>query len=237
MTLAYEPEHFGSVLEHMREGDTFIDIGAYDGTTSLIVADKVGPENLVIVEPAEYNWPTIKLNWEKKYGSQMPLAAFPGFVASEDKPNSRFYIGEWPPQCGNPMRTDDKLDFRWLHYVNEDESCAALPRLTIDTIVNQLASTKLGITMDVEGSELQALLGAKHTLTRIRPLFWISVHPQFMQERFGQKAEDLYAFMDYYFYKRTLLKSDQEEHFLFEPYGAIEFDSTRKCWVKPGGQI
>lgn len=215
--LDYEPEHFGSVLEHMREGDTFLDIGAYDGTTSLIVAEKIGPENLVIVEPAEYNWPTIRLNWEKRYPTTMPRAFFPGFAAPEDKLNSRLYVGEWPPQCGNPMRPDDRLDFRWLHYVDEDASCAALPRLTIDTIVKQLDFERLGLTVDIEGAELQALFGAKTTLRDHRPLFWISVHPKFMEERFKQKAEELYKFMDGYGYSRTLLKSDQEEHFFFRP--------------------
>ena len=52
----YEPVNFGHVRRYLRPGMLVYDIGAYDGITSVIDAECVGGENVVIIEPGEKRW-------------------------------------------------------------------------------------------------------------------------------------------------------------------------------------
>lgn len=217
----YEPEHFGSVRHMLRPGNLTFDIGAYDATTSILIADKVGPENVVLIEPAEANWANIKQNWEKEI-SIRPRATFAGFVDAVDKPGSENLVFHrtFPPESKSKILDEKNLEFRWLHYIDVDKGVADRPRLTIDTLTRLIGPPR-GITMDIEGAELRALKGATVTLTSFQPYVWISVHPQFMKERFNDDAEDLHTFMAKLGYINKILKIDHEEHWFYFPWVVV----------------
>jgi FkbM family methyltransferase len=215
-TKDYEPAHFNSVRERMKHGDLFFDIGSYDATTSILVAEVVGPENVVIIEPTECNWPAIKANWED-HGLRAPRATFPGFLCDEDKPasDSRIKEGGFPSESNGKILAEKNMEFRWLNYRNVCAVVEGRPRLKIDTLTARVGAPR-GITMDIEGSELLAIRGAYATLKNNNPIVWISIHPAFMAERFAHTAKELHDFMTSVGYIGALLQADHEEHWMFE---------------------
>jgi len=207
----YEEIHFRSVQQSLQPGALTYDIGAYDGTTSVLIAEAVGHENVVIIEPANVNWGNIKKNFQHS-----PHASFPGFLDSVDNPQSvgRIALGSFPPESSAPELDESKLEFRWLHYRDVDPSVDLIPALTVDTLASIVGAPK-GMTMDVEGAEFAVLQGAIETLKQHHPLVWVSVHPAFMVERFGIQPQELFEFMRQLGYAPELLTKDHEEHWKF----------------------
>jgi len=214
----YEPEHFNSMRAELQPGDLTFDIGSYDATTSVLIGSRVGANNVVIIEPSEVNWANIQMNWRDSGMPTNPRACFTGFCDQEDKLGSReaVLVGKWPLECDHNPRPEQILEFRWLHYRNIDVNVEARPRLKIDTLA-EIIGPPQGFTMDVEGAEFRALRGAEETLKIYRPLVWVSIHPQFMRERFNEDAQELHDFMARLLYAGKLLKADHEEHWFFKP--------------------
>lgn len=212
----YEDQHFRSLQSRLIRGQCVYDIGSHDGLTSVLVADAVGPENVVIIEPSEVNWSYIKKTWHESYASA-PRATFPGFMDATDKIgfNDNVWHNAFPPESDRPLCDKERLEFRWMHYRNVCSIVASRPSLTIDTLV-KLTEVPRGITMDVEGAEFLVLKGAEHTLRVHRPLVWVSLHPDFMKDRFHTSASALFEFMKSLGYTAVFLASDHEEHWLFE---------------------
>lgn len=214
----YEATTFASMREHLKPGDLVYDVGAYEGLTSGFIAEIVGAPNVVMIEPAEANWGNIKSYWEQN-GLEMPRATFAGFMQDVDNrmtdPEQTVHIGKWPKESGNAVLHREMLQFRWLHYKNVDEGTFKRPALTIDTMA-KLLGPPAGVLMDVEGAEFLALKGGEQTFRAYYPFVWVSVHPQFMRERFGHDAESLRLFMNALGYTGTLLCADQEEHWCYQ---------------------
>lgn len=216
MNLDYEPEHFGSMRDHLKTGDLTFDIGAYDATTSILIGDRVGSANVVIIEPAEANWPRIEQNWRDNGMPTPPRATFAGFMDEKNQHNPIVYMNKFPPESSGQMLSDDKLEFRWLHYRSVDTFVENLPKITIDSLSERIGSPA-AITMDIEGAEYKALLGARKTLELVRPKVWVSTHPEFMKERFGDSEHELLQYMSWMGYAADLLKEDHENHWYFQP--------------------
>lgn len=65
--------------------------------------------------------------------------------------------------------------------------------------------------IDVEGSELAVLRGARRTLEQVHPKVFCSVHPEFMRT-LGEDPQELHDLMAGLGYERTYLATDHEEH-------------------------
>lgn len=218
MNLDYEPEHFGSMRNHLKLGDLTFDIGSYDATTSILLGDCVGSGNVVIIEPAEANWPRIEQNWRDGGMPTPPRATFAGFVDEKDQHDAKVYFAEFPPEAKGKLLPDESLEFRWLHYRTVDTFVENLPKLAIDTLSATIGSP-IAITMDIEGAEYRALKGARKTLESVRPKVWVSTHPEFLKERFGDNEDELLQYMSQLNYTADLLKVDHENHWYFRPAG------------------
>jgi FkbM family methyltransferase len=216
----YEPLVFQSVRETMKHGDLVYDIGAYDGITSAIIAEIVGPRNVVIIEPAEMNWATIKAYWEAHKFGAIPRATYSGFLSDSDKPGIDpavlVYTDRFPPEADTHAisQNEEGLNFRLLDDRSKYPVVAARPWLTLDHLA-RLAGRPTGIVMDVEGAELVVLKGAKDTLRWSCPTLWIEVHTRFMKERFGHSPEELFKFLADLGYEKTFLGSPINEHWKF----------------------
>lgn len=71
------------------------------------------------------------------------------------------------------------------------------------------------LTIDVEGSEFEVLKGAARLLKEHHPIVWVSIHPEFMEERYGTKEEELHALMAELGYVSKFIAFDHEHHWRF----------------------
>ena len=216
----YEPHLFDSVKSLLSPGDIFYDIGAYDGITSIPPAQHVGGSNVVIIEPGEMNWATIRARWQA-HKLPPPLATFSGFLDSTNKPgvNPRDVInlGGFPKEADHftVAEQEEGLNFRVLEYRALYPEVAARSSLTLDTVASIVGGPE-GIQMDVEGAELLVLEGAKYTLKIFHPVVWVSIHPEHMRKHFDQDPIALHALMANFGYRGTLVADDHEQHWRFE---------------------
>jgi hypothetical protein len=58
------------------------------------------------------------------------------------------------------------------------------------------------------------LRGARDTLERAHPLLFVSIHPDFMQENYGDDANAIFVMMAELGYHSHLLADVHEEHWL-----------------------
>jgi FkbM family methyltransferase len=217
---SYDRETFNSVRERLSPGDILFDVGAYDGITSVIASEIVGPRSVVIIEPGEMNWGTIRAYWQANT-SDLPHATYAGFLSDEDKDASvcrGVYRGAFPPESYQyPVSEwEEHSNFRLLNDRNSFSAVARLPYMKLDTLA-WVTDPPRGILMDVEGAELLVLRGAKETLQYRRPFVWASIHPQFMQDRFGHDVRQLRQTMEAWGYCGELLADDHEQHWFFKP--------------------
>ena len=164
MTLGiYEPEVAKLIQDSLHPGDVFYDIGAHAGYFTLIAANKVGPDGLVIAfEPVPDNAATtneqIKLN-----GLQAICRVVTSAITDT--------IGEVSLIIPKRIANAHLLDVPAPH-VNEGRGkVIRVSSITLDSFVSDNPVPTL-IKMDIEGAELKALMGAKKFLSSPRLRFY-----------------------------------------------------------------
>lgn len=193
---------------HGAEGCVF-DVGAEEGDFPALWAS--WRNDVVLFEPNPKVWANVKAIFDAN--RLAPLLTFPGFAADQDGDRDIEFLGGlghgpvWPPSAHGPVIGDHG-------FCNLSER-PDVPRLRIDTVAEVMPPT--AITIDVEGAELQVLRGAEHTLRELRPLVWVSVHPEFMADMYGDTPDDLHGFFDKLGYERTFLTTDHEQHWFMWP--------------------
>jgi len=145
------------------KGDVVIDCGANIGVATLLFAKKAGNGGKVIaVEPEEKNYRVLekvsKLN-EEKVAKIIPLKVA---VYKEDC-ELELNIGTGPDTHTLSQYAEDRKD----HILPIKEKVEARK---IDTIVHLLGLERVDfIKMDIEGAEVDALLGAEQTIKKFKP--------------------------------------------------------------------
>ena len=213
----WEVERLDAMHQVIKPGDTVIDVGAEEGDMSALCAQWAGPTGrMILVEPNPKVWPNIRAIWNHNDDLAPVLKWFVGFAArtTELHPpkddvneywngNSQFW-----PNCAYGPLIDDH-GFRALY-----QQADATPRIRLDDL--EYGSVDV-ITMDVEGSELEVLNGARYILIEQRPVVFVSVHPQFMADQWNQHPLTLHDYMDKLGYDKTFLASDHEVHWQYTP--------------------
>ena len=214
----WETLRFKSLDQHLRAGDLLFDIGAECGWQSAVLAQLVGPGNMVLFEPDAVVWPCIRNIWRHS-GLAQPRAMFQGLVA--DMVNGAWRSGEdyknWPNVAFKPVITGhDDSSFFYRTY----RSLADPDELAVTTLDDFCTATDLwpdALNIDVEGAELRVLKGAYQLLGNAAPRHvWVSVHPDQM-EKYGDTPEQLFEFMAHF--DHEYLGHDHEEHHLFTRRG------------------
>ncbi len=211
----YDKATFDDVRATLSRGDLVYDVGAYDAITSVIVSEIVGPSNVVIIEPAEMNWGTIRSYWMKNT-SALPRATYAGFLSNVNYDiENRVWANAFPPESDwyPASEFEEHSNFRLLNDTWIPE-VVKLPKMKLDTLASIVGPPK-GVLIDVEGAELLVLSGAEKTIEEFHPTFWISIHPQFMLDRFGTRDSLLHSYMENWGYKSTLIADDHEQHWKF----------------------
>ena len=143
--------------KHLKIGELLIDIGANVGHISLLLADKVGPENVWAFEPTPISYKRLSENWRLNGLSTENLYQ----LAVGDK-NSSVFI----KNTSDPLTTNSIMDKK------SNENFVEVEQVAIDNYLEILTNNKIGlIKIDVEGFELNVFKGAINLINDCRPNF------------------------------------------------------------------
>jgi FkbM family methyltransferase len=161
------------VLEYIPEGGTVFDIGAFIGDTTLAYAEKVGNNGIVFaIEPSKDAFECLTINMSKKKVSMFNLA-----IGNESK-----FI--------DMAKVDTNLGMNHVIAGNEIEMT------TFDKFLNERPIDRLDfIKIDVEGSELDVLIGGEKTIQKYRPKMLIEINEMTLTRK-GITREDIYTWLD-----------------------------------------
>lgn len=221
----WEADFIRALMRFVEPGVVVYDVGAEEGEFSALVASKGASVHLF--EPAPGVWPNIRAVFEAN--GLHPDGVWHGFVGSRPAgdPDRVHEIGTpWPLAADGPLQTESAFAC-----INERPD---LPCVTLDDYRGahlaqhpDLTGLQPDIIMcDVEGAEVLVLQGAQATLSRIRPLVFLSLHPPSFIARFGDPRDPEHAQLqqDHVFrciaahgYGMRFLGHDHESHWLFYP--------------------
>lgn len=208
----WERERLNAMHDTIKPDDVVFDIGAEQGDISALIAS--WGAQVVLFEPSPHVWPGIKATFDAN--GLTPAGAFAGFAArhtnlSPDRMEPRFKLasrGVWPGCAFGDV--SEVNAFR-----NVCERFHDTPQVSLDDWVTMHAVVPDVITMDVEGAELEVLKGADLLLSQHHPTVFVSVHPTFLREMYGQTADEVHAYMMSLGYTGTHLADDHESHWVF----------------------
>lgn len=202
---AWEVERLNAMCSVTKDGTVVWDIGSEEGDLTALYSSW-GAE-VALFEPNPLVWPSAYAIWEANQ-LRPPLFFCTSFVSWRDQGPS-IISHEWPDFVALP--TIKAHGFASLH-----DRRPSTPEVTLDTVRRTQSSPDI-ITIDVEGSELSVILGARNLLKESRPHVFVSVHPKEMEELYGVEEEDLLAVMNELKYTDTFLAEDHERHWHFVP--------------------
>lgn len=175
------------------------------------VTKKVG--GVVLFEPNPKVFSNIRAVFEGN--GLKPLDMYAGFAGEhttaefDNQPRTIDPEQFWPDAAYDPVIRDHG-------FANLCER-PDIPAITIDDHSASRGLVPDVITIDTEGSELRVLRGATAVLTEHRPKVFVSVHPEFMRQMYGDEPEDLRSFMARLGYEAIHIATDHEEHWQFLP--------------------
>ena len=200
----WEREYVQELISTLKKGMVVYDIGAENGELSVMAANIVGGENVHIFEPNKDYFPNIKAIWDANNLTDA-ASCFNGYV---DEVSS-----EWVT-----FRTLNELGNGEIFYgcYHANPNVTPMQTVSLDKYSKSIWFKPPNvIMMDIEGAELSAVKGAKEIIEKYAPIFFISIHPQYIQERSnGTKEELIQIFLDNN-YNAIHLSTDHEEHWEF----------------------
>lgn len=195
-------------LERMiKPGMVVMYIGAYKGDMAALLAS--WGAKLIIVEATAGFWGDIKKTWELN-NLPKPIGMFSGLMSKVTTTElTKEQLQEWPE------RSEEFVEGS-TGFAHLAESGGYFPEITMDDLCERLGVKPDIVTMDIEGSELEALYGGMNLIQNIRPDWMISVHPEFMFHNHGTYERELHDLLRNHRYKATWLDYDHEHHWLYE---------------------
>ena len=140
----------------VRPGDTVIDCGAHVGVFTKYALRR-GAGRVIAIEPDPTNLACLEANLPEE------IAAGKVHVVK---------VGVWKEQGHLTLSHSDEnpAGSSFVHKLAQGSDVEGIPVLPLDEIVEELKLDRVDfIKMDIEGSEREALQGARSTLTRFKP--------------------------------------------------------------------
>lgn len=205
----WEKERLAYAWAIMRHGDVVWDVGAEEGDMSALWAS--WGAQVVMLEPSPKAWPFARRTFEAN--GLKPAGCFAGFASDvtdlhPDRQDVDAELdGVWP-RCAFDEGVPE-FGFRHLY-----EARTSTPQIRLDDLEAPVPDV---VTMDVEGGEYTVLLGAARILDEVRPIWLVSVHPEFLRDSYGHTSDDVLAHFGLHGYETQLLAVDHEYHYLAKP--------------------
>lgn len=197
----WEEKRINHLHDHLTKDDVLYYIGAEEGDIAGLCAMWV--KDIVLFEPNDRVWPNIKAIWEYNY-IKHPFC-FDGFASFISSQPLGLYLN-FPPCANGQIITD--------HGFKELRDPGNIKQIRIDDVIT-LVDVPTAISLDVEGSEGRVLRGAEEVLRRYHPKIWLSLHPEFLHEQYGEWGGELRRWIMDLGYKETLIDYPLHEVHLY----------------------
>lgn len=196
----WEKKRLAHMKSTTKKGDVVYYIGAEEGDMCALLAS--WGTHLQMFEPNERVWPNIKAIWE---ANNLPFPVLiTGFASDES-------VGT--PQIHTVMNLIDG-EVIHDHGFKELRDPGEIAQIKIDDYVHESRIPDM-ISLDVEGSEGRVLRGAEQTLRKYHPRIYLSLHPEFLHEQYGEWGAELRRWIIDLGYKETLIDYPLHEVHLF----------------------
>lgn len=155
-------------LRFIKEGDTFVDIGAHIGYYSNMCAHLVGPKGHIhSFEPTPRTYGSLVMNTKKFANVKTNNAAL------LDKTSSITFTDYGPKYSA--FNTFKKRSDSALSFLKAEEHQIHVPAITLDSYAEENSVIPAFIKIDAEGADYLVLKGMTELLTQTRPLVSIEV--------------------------------------------------------------
>jgi FkbM family methyltransferase len=209
----WERERLDSMHDLLEPDDLIYYVGAEQGDMPALCAS--WGCRVILIEPMAHVWPNMSAIWDAN-DLEPPVASFVGFAGATDHFKENDIWVNWPPESSGAT-----TDFEGFAHLWERDD---LPIISLDSFNDSLQLPypverliPRAVSIDVEGSELHVLVGAEGMLLIHQPLVWVSIHPDFMHDLYGQDPQELHDWMELMGYQGEMLADAHEEHWLFRP--------------------
>ena len=201
----YEPETTDLILNNLRDGDTFVDLGGNEGYYSILASAKVGENGKVFcIEPQGRLWQVILKNVNKN--ECYNVCTLPCAVS-----DNRGEISITLSPSINTGSSSFVRQARRKFWTHQTINCTTLDALFP---ADRYSKIKL-LKVDIEGFEFFALKGAIELLKRkVFENIIIEFHPPQLKA-LGQTANEIHAFLNEYGYNELKQKPLDENLKLF----------------------
>jgi len=162
----YEPEAMQSIRRLVNAGDCCIDVGANLGYYTISLANWVGPTGLVVAfEPFPGNFAILEKN---VHLNQLQNVILEPSALSDCNGSLQLIYGVEEQFSATPSVGG--------YAVEGDRVSIKVPTRRLDDYVAVLGRVPDFIKIDVEGSELAVLEGARRTIAAVRPILLVEIH-------------------------------------------------------------
>lgn len=178
----YEPETFRFFRDNLMPGDVVLDIGGHIGLFAVVTARLVGPDGRVFsFEPTPFTRDVLEevvdLNNYKDRVEVRPEA-----VSSRRGETVFFDTGDPISNANSLVKTE------------RSQTEIRVPLISVDEFVGERELEVDCLKIDVEGAELDVLIGARETFVKQRPVARLGLHPSFIEQN-GQTLDDIWRIL------------------------------------------
>lgn len=202
----WENAYLKELIETLTPGMAVMDVGAENGEFTAMAGKIVGGDNLHIFEPSLDYWNNIRKLWiENRLAN--PKGCFCGYVGQK----TDFDI--YDANFGWPVTGDEEIFYDTHHSA---PSVDKNKTISIDDYCKFTNNYPGVIMMDIEGAELDALLGMEEAIQKTSPTIFISIHSNdLIKQRSGGRKQDIFELLKEFDYVSQHINTDHEEHWKF----------------------
>lgn len=198
---------FNHLMENLKSKKTFFDIGAHIGLVSIPAAFNMNQvdSKIIAFEPSDKNHKHLK-NHIKANNLSKKIKLYKNLIGEKNcKKNFYFSKDESPLNSIIKVKQIEKYNSQSINQISIDYFCrksGLFPDI---------------IKIDVEGAELNVLIGAKETIQKYKPTIYLSVHPSHLIE-LGFDLDQLKNLINLFEYKIEDFNGNKISNLKFSEY-------------------